>query len=378
VRHAHIGAGRFGLGFVGLISKHLGLDLFIFNRADPATGALSELNALIAARRGYEIVYQDGERESIPVAGFGVTDSAVGPGSLVTLLSDPETRLLTVSLKGKHEEVTSHVFHGLLARRHADGRKIAVLACENEVTIDELRRSIFSHGTSEQIQHIERVCEFVPCTVDRICANSPKIKNGAVVIATEKHARLSLGVDAQQGFIGDCVAGLGHNSQLIKFELFFEIAVMKKKWLINGPHLLLAVDAMWRGTSDFQQYAKENRQFVRQLLEEFATGLLHICASRRAYPDDFILALEDELRSEIQQTQQRFENEPDGVGRIAWRFIRPTRDDPEALQIFFRNLGYKLLEPANAYLAREGHAPNCIFSALLNLLDLIARGAFLS
>ena len=57
MRHLHFGAGKFGLGFTGSLSRKLGLELILANRGENDTNILSDQNLMIARNRGYDIEY---------------------------------------------------------------------------------------------------------------------------------------------------------------------------------------------------------------------------------------------------------------------------------------------------------------------------------
>ena len=138
MHHVHFGAGRFGLGFVGWLSKHLRLNLHLANRGD-ASGRLSDRNSLIANSATYDIKYVTGAREAVTVANCLNFGNESDREHLVRLIALEETKLLTASLARKSEDETKQAYgkiapiilEGLIARQRGERSKLYVLACAN-------------------------------------------------------------------------------------------------------------------------------------------------------------------------------------------------------------------------------------------------------
>src|SRR5207253_1918261 len=97
---------------------------------------------------------------------------------------------------------------------------------------------------------IDEVCDFLPCVIDRVCSDS-KVVGNKIVVPVENYGKLSLGPGADTSFFLGRLSQHGRAKKIISIEPVFELAVMKKKWLLNGPHILLALNAIFDGRLAF-------------------------------------------------------------------------------------------------------------------------------
>jgi mannitol-1-phosphate/altronate dehydrogenase len=243
------------------------------------------------------------------------------------------------------------------------------LACENEISSDDLRESLKQVASAEQFLIAEAVAKFVPCVVDRICGERIIENDDRVLVPVERFGRLTVPDRHVPAFLRTL-----NRAGSIAIVQDIALAQMKKKWLVNGPHLLLAINALYEKEPNFQSYVRNNREVTEEILLEFSLGLFHII--RQTHPELSTDELRDDLQREATLVQQRFENFPDSYVRIAARFRRPTETAPNNLQNFFHNLEYKIAEPCNAYFDSEKHMPHRISRTLLRLTELIAHDKY--
>jgi mannitol-1-phosphate/altronate dehydrogenase len=205
VRHLHFGAGKLGLGLVGSLSQNLALDFTLANRGLEDTNGLSDQNLLIARNACYDVEYYSGERETIAVSRFFNFSDPADRAALIDLISDHETKLVTISLGGKHGTISDVLAKGLIARSAKRAEKVYVLACENGVTSRELRESVLQH-TAEPSQ-IDASAEFVPCVVDRVC-DAIKTSSDRVVVCAERLVAMSTATVAKKATSRDWIAAI--------------------------------------------------------------------------------------------------------------------------------------------------------------------------
>jgi mannitol-1-phosphate/altronate dehydrogenase len=377
VQHIHFGAGSFGLGFVGWVSNRLGLDLYICNRAHPQTGVLSSENAVLERDLHYDVEYVTGSRETIRLAGFLNLNNEYHRNSLVKLLASPETRMLTTSLSTRqaYSLIAPIIVEGLIARSSITTSPLYALACENDISHSTFNEEIIHAVSRDNASTIDTMCAFIPCVVDRVCKR-PLVEANRVVVRAERFGRLSLGPNVDLSFFRDRLSDTDRASQIVKIEPNFELAVMKKKWLLNGPHLLLAVYAIYQGRLAFHHFVRENPELVQEMLQEFALGIFYLAVESKNYTTNELETFDKELDDEIRAVQERFESEPDDACRVARRFVRPNAENPETMTAFFDNMRSKILAPALAFYRNEGQLPNRLSFTLFLLMELISDRQF--
>jgi hypothetical protein len=376
LNHVHFGAGKFGLGFVGWISNHLGLKLHLANRSYGDTGALSAPNRLIAEQLTYQIEHAPGDLETVRVAAFLNIDCAAEREQLVALVASPETMVITTSLGLLPQPVISIIQEGLIARAQAKAPPAFVLACENELKSADLQDAV---EEGAPINAISRAAHFVPCVVDRICREVTD-DGRRVIVHAEKYGCLSLWHDSHPSLFRDRLSASAHTTKIVRFEqslAHLEFTDRKKKWLINGPHLLLAINAYYDDELAFDVFIRQNSLVARNMLQEFAAGCFHVC-SQGEEPVMAPSAIAASIEEKLEEVLERFANFPDFTTRIMKRFERPTRNKLISLQDFFRNMRYKVIEPARAYYEAEGEMPHRISDTFLKLIELIANDRFIS
>lgn len=377
MRHIHFGAGKFGLGFAGWISKHLSLDLVIVNRAQKGGDALSYQNQQISSNKQYEIEYGDGRRETIEVLQVLNLQCQADVVTLIALIAEPQTKLITTSLRNAHSDVGTIMLKGLMARAASHAKKAYVLAFENRVTSNQLRELLTDGLAFSECLKVDQAASFIDCVVDRICPNLPIVENNRIIVTTERFGRLYLGLDGDGSFFEERLSIQGRTERIIKCESDLSLRRLKKKWLFNGPHLLLAVTAFHENEFDFQAWAVRNGDLVREMLREFAIGCLsHLAETGLATSAEMLAIIKQELQQEIALSQNRFEQIGDSTGRIISQFVQPTADNPDKLEKFFSDVHNKINIPALSYWRHEGKMPYQISLSLVYMIDLIAHGRF--
>ncbi|MGX1360727.1 hypothetical protein QNJ95_37125 [Bradyrhizobium elkanii] len=376
MRHVHFGAGNFGLGFVGCVSKYMHFEFVLANRGSGAQSTLSTQNELIARQQKYEIEYYDGERELIPVSQLLNFSDTAQHGQLIDLILDNETKLVTTSLKGAHIQIIPTLVEALRARATSGSEKVFILACENAVSSEDLRRDIQKSCNSEISEAINGVTEYIQCMVDRVCSE-PRIVDDRVVVPAERFGCLVLDPSADVSLFKTRLEHASSQNALIKIASNFDVEITKKKWLLNGPHLILAINALYERKFDFCEYVNENKNLLAEIFQEFSIGCAQSIIERDDLSFDQMIELDKDLQLASETNQQRFLQNPDLVERIASRFLKPTHRSPKRLQDFFSNLSYKVMEPALAFRRRAGQLPHRISLTLYRLVDLVADGRFL-
>jgi mannitol-1-phosphate/altronate dehydrogenase len=283
--------------------------------------------------------------------------------------------LVTTSLGGLRPAIVSIIRDGLVARAQRKAPPLFVLACENEVKSADLQREIEREVAAGVIAAEAR---FVPCVVDRIC---PAIMDDRshVVVRAEEYGRISLWHDSDLSFFWDRLSAQARAARAIMVEssrAHLEFTERKKKWLINGPHLLLAINAHHANYLTFESYIRDYPAVALGMLQEFGEGCFHVCTEGNNLP----IAPKD-IRIAIEQTEAevlaRFANFSDLTNRIMHRFVQPTEKNPASMQDFFRNMQYKIVEPAQAYYESTGEMPHRMCDTLLKLVELIAKDRFI-
>ncbi|MEY9470887.1 hypothetical protein ABH992_003286 [Bradyrhizobium yuanmingense] len=372
MRHVHFGAGKLGLGFAGSVAMEFGLDFIVANRGDAGSSALSERNQLLAQNSEYTIKYYTGQPDVVSVNRFLNWNHDPDRAALQQLISDVDTVLITTSLDGNHKEIADIVQAGLLMRSANQGTPALVLAFENGISDQDLRNAFMADASSEYLQTIDSCSRYIPCVVDRVC-NNVRLEESNVLVDAERYGCLSLPVNAKS-----LIEAVGiYPGPLVKFERDLEIARMKKIWLFNGPHLMLAINAHYERAFDFQEYVCANKGLTTELLQEFALGCFQACLTRGALSPQQVNELDSDLQATAQSTQKRFEQTPGLVSRIMKRFRQPTKEKPSWMEEFFSNMKYKVIEPAHAYRDRTGHMPRRISETLLRAVDLISDRRFI-
>ena len=374
VKHVHFGVGDFGLGFVGWLSKQLGLELHLANRGHGADQSLSPQNAKIAIDRLYELRFvDDASREAIDVAALHNFSQPEGRSALIDLVSDPSTLLITTSLKSKDAlpGIGPIISEGLLNRHARNGGYVTLLACENGFSNDDLRAAVIRGHGAANVALMTTVARFIPCVVDRVCRNTEV--GSSVCVPVERFARLYLPRTVDPQIFVERLTPAARAGKVVVLEDDIKLALKKKLWLFNGPHLLLAMLAIDRGQPSFPQFVRDNLDLARNLLLECSIGILKSVSETKTPTADLMRQLDADVEELCEVNLRRFSEVPDASELIASRFRRPSGERPDMLFDFFQNLGLKVLDPSFAYCRSEMAQPRHISRALASTFDMLAR-----
>ena len=138
-----------------------------------------------------------------------------------------------------------------------------------------------------------------------------------VVVNAEEYGRLSLWHNSDLSLFRDGLpfqARVREAIQIEQSESHLEFTDRLKKWLINGPHLLLALNAYYEKEFEFEQFIQRNEALARDVLNEFATGCFHVCsqdASLQIDPNDISAG----ISAKIEEVLPRLANFPDYTTR---------------------------------------------------------------
>lgn len=368
--HVHIGTGALGLGLVAWLGSQAELSVFLANRAG-GSGSLGRNRLLHEAHqeaRQYDLVFSDSSgTQPVTYAEFLFTDADRDRNRFIDRVVDSRTLLLTTALKGGIDP-SLELLALALTHRIEKGMSdpLYVVACENAIDSIGLYHKIVPllppHLLPQFEQAIvEQAIVFVPCMVDRLCNDpAPDREMRRVQVEVERFAQWTL-QRPSPGSTSSLERALmrPQTKKYIEFVDNLEPFAQRKRWLVNGPHLLIALNAFARQYAELDRFLQEDPladQILRGLLDEAMSGLLAI--ETRFGPD--------ELREFNSNTRDRFRTHPDRVRRILSRFTGPQR-----LEEFFKDFYRKITEPTLQYMSPENPAPFWTTQTLLLVTKLI-------
>ena len=364
--HIHIGAGSLGLGLICWVTSNAGFRVVLANRPN-----LDKPNHHIHAiqRNGYYNVREDGGPDR------AVTVAEVVPFAETTeewmklrdAICVADVQLITTALKEGLEPNIPFLAGALAERaRRMPESRVRVIACENGLESRWLERRVV-----EQLRWQDRnfdkaaflsAVSFVDCVVDRMCRTPEMGGDGRdVVVMTEPYAQWVVGAiksdqaGAFAGLLSPDPLGCEAVGRVVKLVDDVEPYVLKKKLLVNGPHLMLAVLARAAGTISIQQYVTQKkaggRNFDRIMLE--ARDILMKLA-----PDAFD---REAIENELDVTKKRLIADV----RLARSILSRFRE--HKLAEFFGDYSSKLSRPFFEILRQTKVAPplmsRCLFVA---------------
>jgi len=290
----------------------------------------------------------------------------------ISVIVDPRTVLLTTALKQGIQSFLPLLARALTARVQRDTpTPLYIVACENAINSLDLRNMIIPLLPSEVIgPPFEQAVIFVPCMVDRICGK-PFVNplTNRVQVEVEQFAewvlqRPNLGTPSLEEILIN-----PETSSYIKFVPDLNPILRRKKWLVNGPHLLIALNAFAQRYTRLDIFLQEEplaRELLEGLLEEALEVFQAVEPSFGVY----------ELREFNELTKVRFQSYPDRVARILSRFTGPER-----LHEFFQDFYGKVTKPALQYIElhrQEGEyiVPYWTVQTLLLVTQLINESRY--
>jgi mannitol-1-phosphate/altronate dehydrogenase len=212
-------------------------------------------------------------------------------------------------------------------------------------------------GNDDPLDKLDHCISFPRCVVDRMCLKTALDADSEEVIVTvEPYARWVIERTAGSERLEEAFAPLIKGGT-VKFVSDIQPYRIQKLWLVNAPHLLVAI---------LSKLAREPRLdvFLRSphnelLLKRIQAELMP------AVQFSSHLSL-SELRAFNDRIVCRFQECPDRPDRILSRFRRSTLD------LFLRDLDIKVGDPVRVLLSKPlGESPNYITRTIYQLLRLI-------
>jgi hypothetical protein len=258
---------------------------------------------------------------------------------------DPETALLTTSLgEAALDQFTPTLATMFAVRARRSPRKpLVVVACENRV--GPMFAALSQRFSGSAIR-------FLPTVVDRMCL-PPHVQGGQAHVSTEEYGSWLVS-DAPAakpltGLVGDDgTFGVTRNIHRMR---------KKKRWLVNTPHLTVALHARQQGVPYIDD-------FVRGRGASILAGIQDECMQAlMAYTTDFCA---DELLRINQHVADRLSSWPMPTDLV----LRRLR--PERLTSLAGTARELLVEPSNALSSRRGTAPPVLAQAMRMLSESVA------
>jgi len=360
LRHVHLGTGAFGLGFVVPLVSAAGFQTVLANRARGS--AAYARNVALQRHGSYSLVLMGKQprTEEIPIAEFIFVDE--NEERFLDVVADPATRLCTTALR-QGFLASVPLLADALAYRLESGTTttLYVVACETPAIGDSstLRTAILSHRPELATRVFEQRIHFVPCIVDRIC-NDPVLHEdtGRVSVTAEEFAEWLL----QGPSPLERVLLTKRTEKTISFVNDFAPFARRKLWLVNGPHLLIALRAFVQHQEYLNRFLaeKENARLLTTILREAQDAFLGA--------ESFFS--KTELTHYTNKIRARFSSFPDSTTRHLPRIARPRIH--EFMADFYKKSGVIQLPHA---LKRKRVAYQTAQTLLLTT-ELIANGRY--
>lgn len=276
-QHVHLGAGAFGLGFVVPLVRLAGFETILANRARGSV-VHHDRNVTIQQQGGYNLVLVGKIRRTEPVVISDFVFLDENRERFFAIVADPKTRLITTALRQGLLPSVPILADALAHRLENDTKEtIHVVACETPTIGDSLtlRSAILAHHPELMTREFDQRISFVPCIVDRIC-NEPRLEKatGQVSVEAEEFAEWLLQGHSSLENILVTVS----TQQLISFVGNLAPFARRKTWLVNGPHLLIALRAFMQNRQFLDRFLseKENAQLLTDILHEAREAFLEV------------------------------------------------------------------------------------------------------
>lgn len=363
-QHVHVGTGALGLGLVAWLGSRAGLSVFLANRSTGSSDSSLARSHLLRETHQYDVILPDPQAppESVTFTELLFTDRDYD--RFIAVVADRKTILLTTALKDGVEPSIPLLAKAVAARVETAAQDpLYIIACENTLDSTKLSEAIRSSLPSGiDRSKLERTVIFVPCMVDRLC-NEPRLnpETRRVQVKVEKFAQWILESLSRDPSPLEQALKKPRTRDYIDFVTNLAPFVRRKRWLVNGPHLLIALNASadrYERLDMYLQTMPSADQLLAALLEEAMESFL--AADRYFEPD--------KLREFNEHTRARFRDYPDLVGRILSRFT-----GPEQLHEFFKDFHRKVTEPAFEYIQWNQMPPPWTSHTLFLTTRLIAN-----
>lgn len=332
----HFGTGKLSVGLVVLTALEAGGEVHVVSRATTERQAGPPFACLL---------WRDGaqERRGLALASFSRADrpEELCPEALAALEQAPELLITTAVTASGIASFTSFLVE--LAQRRL-GKPTVFIACENDPgeAYPPLVRSLQQLGVD-----VRRT------VVDRLCFREEVEEDGTHVVHAEDEAEWLIEGEPDRAML-EALAHVPH----VRFLPDIDPYEVRKRWLVNGAHLAVALLA------DRRQMATMNIEVVRRERDHWIQRLHAgwIAAFEAQFP-----GLDDNAAYARKQVEIWMRHDDD-VLRILGGLKRAN------LIGFFRGLDRKIGEPTRAQVALTGRiAPESrrVFNELVRTLRKI-------
>lgn len=258
--HLHIGAGRLGLGLIAATGVQAGLELHVLDK--PRTDGAPERLRVELQLRG-----EDGERRLSPYEtaslSCGTTVGDLRPAARAALLQTPHL-LVTTAVRTEGVAVCGP-FLLELARLRADSphaRTTTFIAGENDPgrTYGELKAALAALGVDCRDTMVNRLCPSV------VVGATPEVR----LVTVDTLAEWVI-AGAPTGAALEALATVDY----VRFVDEIEPYEVRKRWLVNGAHLALAIFARRHGLTSIDVAVAEpgRTEWVGKLHEQLIAAL---------------------------------------------------------------------------------------------------------
>nr|MDT0519820.1 hypothetical protein [Streptomyces sp. DSM 41633] len=346
MRHVHIGAGALGLGLIAqLTGAEHDIDVSVVQRA--GGGSARKLESLARSLR-YERVIASNKThpDSWPSCHIGISEAFAleSREELQRVICDPSCLLLTVALGEGGLDAQVPLLSSLLEKRAASpaGSPLCVIACENTVGEEYLRLSRRS---------LDGVV-FVRCLVDRMCSLPTIGSDGVVRVETEDYGswlieRVQDGTEEIEDALSG-VHGVDFVDDLPRWR-------MRKRWLMNAPHLAAGIFAQNANNPHIDDYVNESAAIFRAVQLECLEAF-HVKSPEMEL---------DALRGYNEEIFGRVSSFPMLTRKVLRRL------HPDRLEELLRTSNEIIIGPSSAYMQSQHHPPGILTSVLHTMIDLV-------
>jgi hypothetical protein len=338
-----MGPGPLGLGLIATSSVEAKLDLHIVH-PDPSRTAPAPPMFVVTCRGTDEEDPQPLHEQ----AGFccGRTLDALDATTLEALRTAPDL-LLTTSLGTTGLEDSFPLLLDMVdARGRSDDRKTVFIPCENHPGGDawhEFAEKLKSRGVDVRNTMVNRLCYWRD--------NDPKKRVSERVVRADRFREWVIAGDVDQPVLS-ALAGVDH----VRFVDRLEPVEVRKRWLVNGAHLGLALVARQAGVVNLNEEAAEPER------EQWLTRLQD--SLREAFEREYAVWADSE--SYAAEHRAVWKGHPDLTGRVLSRMKRAELDR------LFADINRKLGAPARIVADLDGLSTELkdVFDALHAVLML--------
>lgn len=308
--HAHIGTGKFGLGFVGFFSNALGLKTKMLNRT-PSDESSRDKNEKLRNKKNYDIKYFDDRKEvdHIQIDSldyFDRTDHA----SFVDIVSNPETVLITTSIGASRLQELAQFLKLGIDQRNADSQPLFILACENGTRCSSILKEFVGDDicAGKQIQ-------FLDCVVDQVCKETTSTGE-AVQVWAEDFREWIIETEDKNSFLEIAT----HPDIMIldrDTDTPLDVYQKRKLWIFNGLHISLALI----GVTNFDNEVKFSTLIDAPQVSSYINGIKNELAEALFVDGGDSYFKLKELEEYGDGVLLRLRNSPDTCGRVLDNFL---------------------------------------------------------